>query len=125
MRFTALATDYDGTLAHDGVVDAGTINALQRLRRSGRRAILVTGRTVIGLREVFPRLHEFDLIVAENGGTLYEPVSDSERLLATSPSEAFLRLLVGRARLPLEVGRTTRFRNLAWSYRSSLTKAPS
>jgi HAD superfamily hydrolase (TIGR01484 family) len=106
MRFTALATDYDGTLAHDGVVDAGTINALQRLRRSGRRAILVTGRTVIGLREVFPRLHEFDLIVAENGGTLYEPVSDSERLLATSPSEAFLRLLVGRARLPLEVGRT-------------------
>src|SRR5262249_43299624 len=44
MRFRALATDYDGTLAHDGHVDAPTVDALRRLRDSGRLLILVTGR---------------------------------------------------------------------------------
>jgi HAD superfamily hydrolase (TIGR01484 family) len=105
MRFTALATDYDGTLATDGFVESQTVEALRRLRQTGRRVILVTGRTMVSLREVFPRLQEFDSIVAENGGTLYDPATGSERLLAEAPSEAFLRLLQRRVRLPLEVGR--------------------
>ena len=101
MRFTALATDYDGTLATDGFVESQTVEALRRLRQTGRRVILVTGRTMVSLREVFPRLQEFDSIVAENGGTLYDPATGSERLLAEAPSEAFLRLLQRRVRLPL------------------------
>src|SRR5207253_4003528 len=44
MRYLALATDYDGTLAHDGRVDAPTLAALDRVRASGRRLFLVTGR---------------------------------------------------------------------------------
>jgi hydroxymethylpyrimidine pyrophosphatase-like HAD family hydrolase len=44
MRYVALATDFDGTLAHDGVVEDRTIQALQTLRRSDRFLILVTGR---------------------------------------------------------------------------------
>ena len=44
MHFLVLATDYDGTLAHDGVVDDKTNAALERLRNSGRRIVLVTGR---------------------------------------------------------------------------------
>ena len=44
MRFYCLATDYDGTIAHDGVVAATTIAALERLKASGRRLVLVTGR---------------------------------------------------------------------------------
>ena len=43
MYFLALATDYDGTLAHDGVVDPEALAALQRLKESGRHLILVTG----------------------------------------------------------------------------------
>lgn len=44
MRYVALATDYDGTLAHHGVVDGPTLEALRRLKESGRRLVLVTGR---------------------------------------------------------------------------------
>ena len=35
----ALATDYDGTLARDGSVDAPTLDALERFRESGRALI--------------------------------------------------------------------------------------
>lgn len=105
MRFVALATDYDGTLASHGVVYSKTVEALRRLRRSGRRVILVTGRTLRSLRDVFPCLTEFDSIVAENGATLYNPTNNTERLLATAPSEALLSLLERRSSVPLEVGR--------------------
>ncbi len=104
MRFAALATDYDGTLAKDELVDSETIEALRRLRRTGRRAILVTGRTLRTLRNVFPCLGEFDCIVAENGGTLYNPATSSERMLASGPPEALVELLRKRTRLPIEVG---------------------
>jgi len=35
MRYRALACDYDGTLAHDGVISAPNIAALDRFRGSG------------------------------------------------------------------------------------------
>src|SRR4051812_4525728 len=53
MRYLALATDYDGTIAHDGVVDDATLDALRRLRESGRRVLLVTGRELDELLGVF------------------------------------------------------------------------
>ena len=104
MRFAALATDYDGTLAKDGIVESQTVEALQRLRRSGRRAILVTGRTLPSLRGAFPCLREFDSIVAENGATLYNPVNGFEQVLAGGPSQALVDLLRERTSQPLEVG---------------------
>jgi hydroxymethylpyrimidine pyrophosphatase-like HAD family hydrolase len=36
MRYLALASDYDGTLAHDGVVEDATLEAVVRLVNSGR-----------------------------------------------------------------------------------------
>src|SRR5690606_19152673 len=71
--FLALATDYDGTLAHDGVVDAETVAALRRLKNSGRRLILVSGRELPDLKRAFPEFAVCDLIVVENGAVLYEP----------------------------------------------------
>jgi hydroxymethylpyrimidine pyrophosphatase-like HAD family hydrolase len=44
MTFEALATDYDGTLAYDGIVDESTIDALKRARDRGLRLVMVTGR---------------------------------------------------------------------------------
>jgi HAD superfamily hydrolase (TIGR01484 family) len=44
MRYFALASDYDGTLAINGQVGEETLAAMQRLRDSGRKLILVTGR---------------------------------------------------------------------------------
>ena len=73
MRFLALATDYDGTLAADGTVAADAWNAARRLHDSGRKLILVTGRELDELRSVCPFLDRFDRVVAENGGVLYRP----------------------------------------------------
>src|SRR3569623_380791 len=56
MRYHVLATDYDGTLAHDGKVDDATHAALERLRQSRRKLILVTGRRLEDLRAVFERI---------------------------------------------------------------------
>lgn len=43
------------TLADEGIVSPATIEALRRFRASGRRVILLTGRTLASLLEVFPR----------------------------------------------------------------------
>src|SRR5207248_8743469 len=43
MRFVALATNYDDTLAENRRVVASTEQALERLRASGRKLLLVTG----------------------------------------------------------------------------------
>jgi HAD superfamily hydrolase (TIGR01484 family) len=81
MRYRALATDYDGTLAHHGRVDGPTVEALGRLRASGRRLILVTGRELDELLGVFPHVELFDQVVAENGGLLYCPATGRQQLL--------------------------------------------
>jgi hydroxymethylpyrimidine pyrophosphatase-like HAD family hydrolase len=104
MRFAALATDYDGTLAHEGLVSDDAVQALGELRSSGRRLILVTGRTLDSLRSAFSRLERFDLVVAENGGTLYNPSSNEEKVLAEPPSDLFLQALYRRGVSCLEVG---------------------
>ena len=54
MRYFVLAADYDGTLATSGVVAESTLNAIERLIASGRRFIIVTGRVLPDLLEIFP-----------------------------------------------------------------------
>ncbi|MBE9171451.1 HAD family phosphatase [Pleurocapsales cyanobacterium LEGE 06147] len=81
MRYFALACDYDGTLAHNGQVDETTLAALERLRDSGRRLILVTGRQLDDLLHVFPYTDLFERIVAENRALLYQPATREEKLL--------------------------------------------
>ncbi|MBW4604784.1 MAG: HAD hydrolase family protein [Calothrix sp. FI2-JRJ7] len=46
------ASDYDGTLATDGHVHDATKDALKRLRTSGRKLILVTGRELDDLQRL-------------------------------------------------------------------------
>lgn len=67
MYFVALATDYDGTLAEDGLVAEETIAALGSFRQSGRKLILVSGRELPDLWRVFRHLDLFDAAVVENG----------------------------------------------------------
>ena len=106
MYFRALATDYDGTVAHDGVLDDATSAALVRLKASGRDVILVTGRELDELIEVCPRLDLFDLVVAENGALLYDPATKEEVLLAEAPSAELIERLKA-AKVPgLSVGRS-------------------
>jgi len=105
MHYIALATDYDGTAAHDGVVDQPTLAALERLRAANRRLILVTGRELSDLQRVMPRLDLFDLVVAENGALLYRPASHEERPLAEPPPPRFAARLRELGVDPLSAGR--------------------
>lgn len=104
MRFLALATDYDGTLATDGAVDPETVVALRRLAATGRKLILVTGRQLNDLLGVFPDATLFDAVVAENGAVLYRPASRETRVLAPPPSPDFVGALRRRGVAPLWVG---------------------
>jgi HAD superfamily hydrolase (TIGR01484 family) len=101
----ALATDYDGTIAHHGTVDASTVDGLQKLKDSGRKLLLVTGREIPDLLTVFPEPGVFDLIVGENGALLYWPDTKREVLLAEPPPRAFADCLRKRAVNELSVGR--------------------
>jgi HAD superfamily hydrolase (TIGR01484 family) len=105
MRYQILATDYDGTLAADGHVDEPTLAALERLLATGRRLILVTGRELPEILELFPRIDLFEWVVAENGALLYRPGTREERPLAPPPSEKLLRRLRNGGVAPLSTGR--------------------
>jgi HAD superfamily hydrolase (TIGR01484 family) len=105
MRYQVLATDYDGTLAADGRVDEPTTRALERVRRSGRRLVLVTGRELEDLVRVFPRLDLFDGVVAENGALVHRPATRETRVLAETPPARFVDALRARGIAPLSTGR--------------------
>ena len=101
MNFDALATDYDGTIAHDGVVDESTLEALRRAREAGLRLVMVTGRELTDLFNTFSGTDLFHRIVAENGAVLYEPATKSIEVLATAPPQPLLERLAG---IPISVG---------------------
>ena len=105
MRYLVLACDYDGTLARGGIVCEATLAALVRLRESGRRLVLVTGRELADLSQTFAHFEHFEYIVAENGATLYQVATRQEKLLGERPSEEFVAALTSRGVAPLSVGR--------------------
>jgi HAD superfamily hydrolase (TIGR01484 family) len=105
MRFHALATDYDGTLAHHGRVSAGMVESLRTFLASGRRLLLVTGRELPELLQIFPAVHLFEWVVAENGALLYQPDTQEEQRLAEPPPREFVEALTSRGVAPISVGR--------------------
>ena len=104
MRFHALATDYDGTIAHHGLVDDATIAALARVKKSGRKLVLVTGRELPDLIRVFPHIDLFDRAVMENGATVYDPKTKETRILAEPPPPSFAAELKARGVGPISTG---------------------
>lgn len=103
MKYEALATDFDGTLAHEGKVDPGTVAALERLQASGRKLILVTGRHLEDLKHIFPQILLFERVIAENGALLYQPARGETQTLGAPPPEEFLQTLSTRG-IPFKVG---------------------
>ncbi|WP_081158252.1 HAD family hydrolase [Ensifer aridi] len=106
MYVMALATDYDGTLAEFGEVREETLQALKRLRETGRRLLLVTGRELPDLKRVFPHTDLFDKVVVENGALLYTPETEEERPLAPAPPPAFIERLREKGVDRISVGRS-------------------
>jgi hydroxymethylpyrimidine pyrophosphatase-like HAD family hydrolase len=106
MRYLALACDYDGTLAHAGRVADKTVSELERLRASGRKLILVTGRELPDLLSVFPRTDLFEWVVAENGCLLYRPSTQEKKPLGEPPPAKFVMELQKRNVTPLSIGQS-------------------
>ena len=92
-RYHVLASDYDGTLAHHGQLTDTTRAALERLKASGRKLLMVTGRRVDDLLTVCPDLAPFDCIVAENGAVLYFPATREFHPLVEPPPPVFADML--------------------------------
>ncbi len=106
MYFMALATDYDDTIAQNGRVAAATLRALEQVRASGRKLILVTGRELPDLKSVFAAMSLFDLIVAENGAVLFNPKNNKEIVLADPAPPALVKRLLEMEITPLSIGRS-------------------
>ena len=105
VRYRVLACDYDGTVASQGTLAPETVASLQRLRESGRRAVLVTGRILDELLDICDDLDVFDLVVLENGALLYNPATGQQRLLAATLPRRFVAALRSQGVTPLSVGR--------------------
>jgi hypothetical protein len=65
MKLAALALDYDGTIAIDGILDSSVREAIADARQRGIVVVLVTGRRLQDLRTVAGDLNCFDVVVAE------------------------------------------------------------
>ncbi|HEY8946116.1 MAG TPA: HAD hydrolase family protein [Polyangiaceae bacterium] len=105
MRYRVFATDYDGTIATHGSVDDDTQAALEQVARSGRKLLLVTGRELESLLEVYPGHTVFDWLVLENGALLYRPSTREEHALGPPPSPELIARLKERGVEPLSIGR--------------------
>jgi hydroxymethylpyrimidine pyrophosphatase-like HAD family hydrolase len=101
----ALATDFDGTLAHDGTVSEATLDGLQKLTAADFQLILVTGRELNELEKIFPQISWFDLAVMENGAVLFHPGTGEVEPLASAPPSDFVARLHAQG-LPVQVGKT-------------------
>ncbi|MGH9866798.1 MAG: HAD hydrolase family protein [Candidatus Polarisedimenticolia bacterium] len=106
MRYHVLACDYDGTLAHDSRVADHTVAALERVKDSGRRLVLVTGRILDELIGLFPQVDLFDAVVAENGALVYDPSTRESILLGSPPPAIFIETLRRAGAAPIAVGRS-------------------
>jgi HAD superfamily hydrolase (TIGR01484 family) len=102
LYFAALAVDFDGTIAHEGRVDASTCDSLKRLKETGRRLLLVTGRELRHLQDA--HLEMFDRVVAENGAVLYNPGARRQQLIAGKPPLELVEALKEKAVAPLSIG---------------------
>ena len=102
----ALATDFDGTLAHDGLVHQSVYDAVASARRAGIKVILVTGRELRDFEALQVDLRVFDHVVAENGAVLFEPNTGVQTLLAPAPSKELVDMLKAHGVNSMSVGLT-------------------
>lgn len=105
MNIHVFATDYDGTIAEGNRVSETTARALARVRETGRKLVLVTGRMLPDLQSVCPDVDRmFDAVVAENGALVYFPERREVRTLGDPPEPALVAALERRG-VPFDLGR--------------------
>ena len=92
MRLRVIATDYDGTIAKDGILNPAVREAIANARKRGVLVVLVTGRILAELRSVVGCLDFVDGVVAENGAVVALPSGHVTVLGASPPLELITKL---------------------------------
>lgn len=105
MYYRVLASDYDGTLASHGELRPATEAALRRVAASGRRLVLVTGRTMEELLVAGIDYTLFDSTVSENGAVVWNRATERDRLLAAPITDQTVAALEQWGITPLHIGR--------------------
>ncbi len=105
MQYHVLAADFDGTIAEQGVVPQSTLDALQKIKDSGRKLVLVTGRRLEPLLELMPNIDLFDQVIVENGAVMFTPSDGKETLLVAAPPSELLQKMRERGVERIECGR--------------------
>jgi hydroxymethylpyrimidine pyrophosphatase-like HAD family hydrolase len=90
MKLGAIAIDYDGTIASNGVMHPAIRAAIGAARDAGIAVILATGRRLEHLKQVAGDLGCFDVVVAENGAVVDFPLRGRHVLLGRPPLPAFV-----------------------------------
>jgi hydroxymethylpyrimidine pyrophosphatase-like HAD family hydrolase len=101
---SAIALDYDGTIARGDVLEPSVRESIAVARTKGITVLLVTGRILDELQRVAGDLHFVDGVVAENGAVIHFPASGHTTTLAPLVSEAFVAEL-RRRHIPFGAGR--------------------
>ena len=87
--FRLVASDIDGTLIRgDGSLSPRTIDVLDRLQDRGVPTVLVTGRPVRWLRQLYDQMAEPLPAVCANGAVVYDP--DTDEILRAAPLDVDL-----------------------------------
>ncbi|MFI5936174.1 Cof-type HAD-IIB family hydrolase [Actinoplanes sp. NPDC051494] len=90
-EFRLVASDIDGTLIRsDGTLSPRTTEAIDRLHRQGVPTVLVTGRPVRWLRQLYDQMAEPLPAVCANGAVIYDPGTDE--ILRAAPISVELLL---------------------------------
>ncbi len=113
MKFSALALDYDGTIARDGALDPEVRSAIAEVRSRGIAVVIVTGRILEELRQVTGSLGFVDAVVAENGAVLEFPGGNS-RLIGHPVQPIFLEEL-RRRRIEFKSGQCVVETDATWA----------
>lgn len=103
MSVSAIALDYDGTIAESGALEPSVRGAIAAARSKGITVLVVTGRTMVELGRVAGDLHFLDGVIAENGAVVHFPDSGHTSRLAPLVSGTFMAEL-GRRGIPFGAG---------------------
>jgi hypothetical protein len=103
MKLSAIALDYDGTVARGDVLDPSVRGAIAAAREHGIVVLLVTGRILEELRRVAGDLHFADAVIAENGAVIHFPDSGHTSTLAPRVLDEFTAELSRRG-IPFGAG---------------------
>ena len=105
VKLSAIALDYDGTIARGDTLDPAVRDAIAAARRHGIMVLLVTGRILDELRRVAGDLHFVDGVVAENGAVVHFPDNGRTTMLAPAIPDSFIQE-VRRRGIPFRSGQS-------------------